>query len=236
MQLLRILFLAAAPALFWLWIYYRRDRWEKEPKALVLRLFGLGAVAALPCYLIEGLLPGRGIFFDNFIRVGLTEELGKFAVIWFFVYHHKEFNEPMDGIVYGAAAALGFAAVENVFYAVSLGEHLLLPRAFTSTLAHVGFTGVLGYHLGIAKHHPARARRRILRGFVLAVALHGIYDALLTQMGLTARLTVLFGVPALLLTVFWLSHRACRASPFNPARSTSRERTPAAESKARGPA
>ena len=234
MPLLRILLLATAPALFWLWIYYRRDRWEKEPKALVLRTFCLGAAAALPCYLIEGLLPGLGVLFDNFVRVGLTEELGKFAVLWFFVYRRPEFNEPMDGIVYGAAAALGFAALENVLYALFLGEHVLLPRAFTSTLAHVGFTGVLGYHLGIAKNNPARARRRILRGFVLAVALHGIYDALLTKTDLTARLTVLIGVPLLLLIVFWLSRRACRASPFRP--SASRAPTPAEEPQATGPA
>ena len=56
--LLRVVLLASAPALFWLWLYYRRDRWEKEPKALVLKLFGLGALVAIPAYLLEGALPG----------------------------------------------------------------------------------------------------------------------------------------------------------------------------------
>ena len=42
--MLRIVLLASAPALFWLWLFYRRDRWEPEPKLKVLKIFALGAL------------------------------------------------------------------------------------------------------------------------------------------------------------------------------------------------
>ena len=48
--LLTWILVASAPALFWLWLFYRRDRWEPEPKAKVLKLFALGMAAAAPAY------------------------------------------------------------------------------------------------------------------------------------------------------------------------------------------
>jgi RsiW-degrading membrane proteinase PrsW (M82 family) len=147
--------IASAPAFFWLWLFYRRDRWEPEPKARVLQLFGLGAVVAAPAYFVEGWLPGpwSGAY-DNFVRVALVEELFKLLPVWLLVYRHRDFNEPMDGIVYLVACALGFATVENALYALQGGGRLLLFRACTSTLAHVGFSG-----LHRTRRSGSRARR-----------------------------------------------------------------------------
>ncbi|MHC4816755.1 MAG: PrsW family intramembrane metalloprotease, partial [Planctomycetota bacterium] len=50
--------LASAPAFFWLWLFYRRDRWEPEPKAKVLKIFALGMAVAAPVYYLERWLPG----------------------------------------------------------------------------------------------------------------------------------------------------------------------------------
>ena len=48
--------------------------------------------------------------------VGLAEEGSKFLGAWSLAGHRREFDEPVDGVIYGCAAALGFAAVENVKY------------------------------------------------------------------------------------------------------------------------
>jgi RsiW-degrading membrane proteinase PrsW (M82 family) len=215
--LLRVVLLASVPALFWLWLYYRRDRWEKEPKLLVLKLFGLGAVAALPVYFLEMFLPGpESDVFDAFVRVALPEEAAKLAVVWLFAYPRKEFNEPMDGIIYAVAAALGFATVENVLYAIVLGDAVLIYRSFTSTLAHVGFSGLVGYHLGLAKFRERGGARLVLAGLFAAVALHGVYDLIVTKWMVAVM------VPFVLIVLWWAMRLADRASPF---REDQKERT-----------
>ncbi len=119
--------LAFAPGVFWLWWVYRRDRWEPEPRGLVLRTFFWGMVATVPAVLLEllgayalgSVLPGSNLVVASVFMlavVGPAEELCKFLAVRLRVYRHHEFDEPMDGIVYGAAAALGFASLENVGY------------------------------------------------------------------------------------------------------------------------
>ena len=221
MVLLRCFLLASAPALFWLWLYYRRDRWEPEPKLLVLKLFFYGALVAAPVYFLEGWLPGPpGRAYDCFVRVALLEEFFKFLPLLWFASRRREFNEPMDGIIYAVAAALGFATVENTLYAFLLGDKVIVYRAFTSTLAHVGFSGLLGYHLGKARFVDHGQRWIVLRAFVAVVVLHGTYDLLLgygahpqAPAGL-AQGTIVVMVPLLLLLLCWATHKADLASPF----------------------
>jgi len=220
MTVVRCLLLAAAPALFWLWNLYRRDRWEPEPKRLVLRLFLLGAASALPVYLLQGLLPGGPRLYDNFVRAALVEEVMKWLPLALVAYRHREMDEPMDGILYGVAAGLGFAAVENAHHAILLGEGTLLPRAFTATLAHVGFGGIAGLHAGLAK--TQRRPLLLFRGLFAAWALHGLYDLLLSYSShpvhgdLVARIALVGVVPLLLLLVVLAVRLADRASPHRP--------------------
>ena len=53
-----------------------------------------------------------------FLVIGPREEIAKFLAVRLFVYRNKEFNEPLDGIIYAAAAALGFASLENMLYVI----------------------------------------------------------------------------------------------------------------------
>jgi RsiW-degrading membrane proteinase PrsW (M82 family) len=178
-------------------------------------------VAAAPAYFLERWLPGPATpLFDNLVRVALVEELFKLLPVLVFVYRHREFNEPMDGIVYMVACALGFATVENALYALHGGGRLLLLRAFTSTLAHVGFSGLLGYKLGVAKFRPRGGGWLVLRAFAAVVALHGVYDLLLAYGAAkhapdwVARGALAVMVPTLLLLLWYATNLASKASPF----------------------
>ena len=53
-----------------------------------------------------------------FLVIGPCEEIAKFLAVRLFVYRNHEFDEPLDGIIYAAAAALGFASLENVLYVI----------------------------------------------------------------------------------------------------------------------
>jgi RsiW-degrading membrane proteinase PrsW (M82 family) len=122
--------------------------------------------------------------------VGVVEELGKFLAVYLYVYRKSEFNEVMDGIIYSAAASLGFASLENLFYILEFGPGVIVGRAILSTLGHVLFASFWGYALGLKK---ITGKNTIFTGLILSMAAHGIYNALLTtELVLSAVLVIVF--------------------------------------------
>ena len=117
---------ASAPSLFLLTFFYLKDRYEREPLQHILMAFGLGLYAMIAGHgmastaeswvprdwLLMGGEPAK--LFDAFILSGFVEELAKWVVLVAAVYHWDEFDEPLDGVVYGVAVALGFATLENM--------------------------------------------------------------------------------------------------------------------------
>lgn len=184
--------LAFAPALFWMWWYYRQDLYEKEPKRLLALVFLLAMPFSVLAGLIEYLLDGGlnrlsanpnflvtiGFYF---LIVGPVEELAKFVVVITIAYPKADFNEPVDGIIYAAAAALGFATFENVFYLLDQGPLIIVLRGPVSTLGHVLFSAMWGAALGLARFDSNRRRRylRIGRGLIFAAFTHGIFNILI---------------------------------------------------------
>lgn len=181
--------LAVAPVAFWLWYFQMRDRLRPEPRTLVIRVFALGGLAAIPAALIEfwslaatGLTIGQPSASDAIAAaflVGVVEESLKFAVVLVGVYRHLEFNEVMDGIVYAVAASLGFAAVENLFYVLEGGVSVGLLRAFLSIPGHAFFGAIMGYYMGLAKFAGPRERLVLAAALALAILAHTGYDAVL---------------------------------------------------------
>ena len=113
MDTLTILALGLAPGIFWLWYFYRKDKLEPEPKHLIIKTFFLGMVSAVPAIILE--TPFKGLLL-TVIAAPVIEEYLKYFVVRRTIYNHAEFDEPMDGIIYAAAAALGFASAENTLY------------------------------------------------------------------------------------------------------------------------
>jgi protease PrsW len=180
--------LGAAPALVAMAIFDALDRKRPEPRATLRRVALAGAFSALPVILVGELLklaspaPGyAAALWMSFVIAAAPEEAAKLASVYLMAWRRPEFDERMDGIVYGARAGLGFALVENVAYLLllphSLGEYLQLfvARAVLAVPGHAIWGGVAGYFA---------ARRRFdgrgpgwLGGFGLAVLMHGLYDA-----------------------------------------------------------
>ena len=185
---------AFAPGLFWLWYFYRKDTLEPEPKRLILRMFFLGILLGIPATILE-LFPVDSIVMTVILAPAIEESL-KFLGVRFTVYLRREFDEPMDGIIYTAAVALGFASMENWFYlwATYLNAHdaaqsfetlsplgillsVFIIRALLSVPSHVLYSSLWGYALGKAKFmDPARGRRLIVKGLALAMLCHGLFN------------------------------------------------------------
>jgi RsiW-degrading membrane proteinase PrsW (M82 family) len=83
----------------------------------------------------------------------------------------------MDGIVYGAAVSLGFAAMENTVYVLDTGMDQAVARAVTAIPAHASFGAIMGYFVGRAIYHSHRsAAGSLLLGFLCPVGLHTFYN------------------------------------------------------------
>lgn len=179
--------LALAPALLLLWWAYRRDSLKKESLRLLGLAFFVGLLAVVPA-LFVGLLAGpfqrvlRGparLLYQAFIVAALVEEGVKYVVLTGFVRRHEEFDEASDGIVYGMAASLGFAFLENVLY-VGGPSSILLLRGITAVPLHAGCGAIMGYAVARAHFDPSR---RAGAGLLIAVLVHGAYDALVLAGG-----------------------------------------------------
>jgi protease PrsW len=221
------IFFSLLVALFWLKWFLKKDKYEKEPERLVFLAFFAGVLATIPCVLLESFFRLRDQdstvllqnLFLSFLWVGIVEEFFKYLAVRLTVYRSKEFNEVMDGMVYMASAALGFAAAENVGYMLGFGYAVGFPRAILSYLAHISFSAILGFYMGKSK---IEARKNLIwAGFALAISLHWLYNAFLVagtakSSGSFLLLGLMVWVFGLILTLI-LVKKAQAVSPFRTA-------------------
>ena len=202
--------LGALPGLLWLAYFHSKDDHAPEPHRVVLTVYALGGVAALAVFALrpwtERLLDGshawRGLV-DAFVATALVEETLKLLALRAAPSARRAWDEPLDGIVYGAAAALGFASIEGAFYLTLSGQvWVLLARAFTATLVHVSCTASVGFVIGWARlHRRARGPLWTLLALAGAVLAHGAYDFLLLELPGWEPVALLLLLPTLLATL-----------------------------------
>jgi RsiW-degrading membrane proteinase PrsW (M82 family) len=216
-----IVLLAFAPCVFWLWLIYMGDRYQPEPKGLIIRIFFLGFLVAIPAAYIETLLYPTALrgpssvssaAYLAFVVAGITEECAKFLVVRGFVYNSRFFEEPADGLEYPAAAALGFASLENIAYLVNFGWQVILVRGLFSNLAHVLFSSLWGYPLALSKLGKI-SKVYVWVGLIAAIGAHGLFDFLFfTQSSFTFLVIPLF-IGMVVLFILMYMH-ANRISPY----------------------
>jgi len=197
---------AALPSIILVVLFYRADRALPEPVGLIGKSVLYGFLATIPAIAIElvvgipaSVLPGvLGIAWTAFITAALVEEGVKYFFLRRFIEKSHHFDEVMDGIVYAACISLGFAFAENLMYGMS-GGWILVFRAFTAVPMHASATGIMGYWIGLAKREadPEKARVARRKGFMAALAIHGLYDFFL----FTGSLLALGAVVVLLVSV-----------------------------------
>jgi RsiW-degrading membrane proteinase PrsW (M82 family) len=226
--------LGAAPSLFLLVFFYLKDRYEPEPRGHVALAFVKGMASFVPALLLAhglelwvgrtwlalGGTPAR--LFEAFVMASLVEEFSKWSVFLALIYWWSEFDEPLDGVVYGVALALGFATVENVLCVAKDGLGIGLLRAVFAVPAHALFGAAMGFYFGRAKLgrgrggvSPREKWRRVALALAIPVAFHGAYDFTLVELH-GGWMYVVVGVFSLGVWTFVLRrvHRAQSDSPF----------------------
>jgi RsiW-degrading membrane proteinase PrsW (M82 family) len=187
------LVMAIVPALIWLFAFLQQDRLEPEPKRYVFGVFILGALLAQAVgqplirdfFGIQNWASGNALvnILASILIAGFIQEFLKYAAVRYTVFYSAEFDERVDGIIYGAAAGLGYATMLNVQYIISNGGVDLgigVMRVATTALAQACFAGVVGYFLGIAKFER-KGPLWLPLGLTLAAVLNGVVSYVLGQ-------------------------------------------------------
>ena len=178
----------ALPALLAMWYFDRLDAKRPEPIWTLRKVALAGALSVAPVVALGLLLlsvaPPVGSYaralYESFVVAAGVEELAKLLVVYWLVWGRPEFDERMDGIVYATRAGLGFALVENVIY---LSSHLTASgflmtffiRALLAVPGHAIWAGIMGYCA--AKRRFDHTGPGLIGGYLIAVFLHGAYDA-----------------------------------------------------------
>ena len=182
------------------------DRWEPEPRTALWFAFlwgaGISVVTALVFDLgVQLALAAAGSSragsdagagtdaFAAVLQAPLVEEGAKgVGILLLFLVLRRQFDGPVDGIVYAATIAAGFAFSENIqYFGVAMLEggtdslgFTFLVRGVFSPFAHVTFTACTGIAFGIASRLRAGGTLGrvliVLAGFAVAVALHGLWN------------------------------------------------------------
>ncbi len=216
---------AVLPALLLMLYIYLQDAVEKEPLPLLLRLVGMGALAALAALLLEGLgqrllgvlvRPGTALhtLLTAFLVIAAVEEGAKLLFLCRRTWDEPNFNYHFDGVVYAVFVSLGFAAFENLRYVFAFGLGVALPRALLAVPGHMGFAVVMGYFYGRARLRENRGRSgrpSLVMACLLPVVLHGVYDACCMLGTRLATLIFVVFVCALYLSVFYLIRHEAEA-------------------------
>ena len=175
--------IAIGAAVAWWSMFARRDRFEPEPRRIIIAMFLGGAFLAVP------VSAAAEIALDELVPSGVlviaiappVEELAKIGVLLLVLsFQWRQLSQVVDGAIYGVSVGLGFAIVENLGYAAGLGVSVLIVRSLAAPITHALFTGLAGYYLAKAHFSDRGSPSRLMTAglaLLAAIGLHSVWNA-----------------------------------------------------------
>ena len=184
------LLITIVPSLIILSFFFFSDKF-KEPKQTIAIVFFLGILICLPAGIINDFMYktfNDGSDFSerlssSFLSAAWSEELLKFVILYFIVLRRNEFNEPMDGIVYGVTVSLGFATFENYDYVFRWAEEwdvdpyqMAIWRSYSAVPMHGLMGCVMGFYFGM--YAFSANKKYLILCLLIPFIIHGLYNFL----------------------------------------------------------
>ncbi len=175
------------PASYVAFFYERRHLSLLSAPTTALAFFWGGIIGVFAATVLEPLFLGHLDFLTT-LQVGLIEEFVKIlGVLW--IARRLRHDSELDGLILGAAAGMGFAALESTGYAftaflasrgsLSALVAVTLLRGLLSPLGHGTGTAILvGVLFRESLQGRFRINRRVVGTYVLVAVLHGLWDGL----------------------------------------------------------
>jgi RsiW-degrading membrane proteinase PrsW (M82 family) len=191
LKALLLVVIVFVPSFIWTLFFYLQDRPEPEPASFIISAFIAGMAAAslgaIPLYNIifhvqEWIYASTLLFIlGSFFIKGFVASFFLYIVLRYGFYPLKEFDNPPDGMIYGATVGAGFAFVSSLFYLWDHPSFTLFVVAFTATvniLAYSAVGSLIGYMIGRSKFQGKNIDVSSTIGVALGVFLIGIYHIL----------------------------------------------------------
>jgi len=201
MGVLASIFFGFIPMFLFAGFVYWIDRFEKEPRLLLGGVFLWGALVAsagafiintlfgVSIYALTGSETAADLTTSTLVAPVIEEILKSLAVLLVFFLARREFDSILDGIIYAAITALGFAATENAFYIYTYGYaengwtgllSLVFVRVILVGWQHPFYTSFTGIGLAIARLNrgPFVKIAAPLAGLCLSILTHAFHNTL----------------------------------------------------------
>jgi RsiW-degrading membrane proteinase PrsW (M82 family) len=223
------------PMLAFAYVVYWVDRYEKEPVVLLGGVFLWGAIIAAGAAFIVNSFVGLGIYMftgsqaftelttASAIAPVIEESLKGMACLLVFLFFRHEFDSILDGIVYAAITAIGFAATENVYYIYNYGFqqngmngmlYMFFVRVILVGWQHPFYTAFIGIGLAISRLNRNLSIKIMVPiiGWGIAVFAHSFHNTISTVFqGLQSlAIGIIFdwsGWIAMIIFVIWALYR-----------------------------
>lgn len=194
----------------WGWFYYNRDPHPEKIKH-ILTATGFGVIAFFFTFIL--LVPISWLFDTSFesidvffynahiltvILLAAAEEFSKLFVLRYIIFKIRAVDEHIDGVLYGGLVGLGFAAIENFFYALELDLTSAIVRALLIPLLHSATGAILGFFIIEKKLKDTPAHQHsIWLALGITTLFHGLYNYFLI-------VTEVFPLAILLVLLMWV--------------------------------
>lgn len=177
------LLIGIVPSCFWLFVWLRTDHKRPEPLGLLILCFVLGGISVLIATMLQQAT--KEIFIDPSQRIivwAAIEEILKFLVFYILAYKTIYNDEAIDPAIYLITVALGFAALENIFYILkpaasfNITASLLTGglRFLGSTLLHTIASCFIGICIGVTSRRFRGIS--VILGVSGAIFLHATFN------------------------------------------------------------
>ena len=193
--------------------------WVFIVSALFTAMILISPILQVFIWIFRGILPGNvssasagfiSQLISHFFGAGMMEELLKALPIVGFLLWGAQLHspgrerigvwEPLDGILIGAASALGFTWLETLGQYVpgvieevaaeagaaagaNAGLQLLIPRILGSVAGHMAYSGIFGYFIGLSVLIPSKRWLILGVGYFMASGLHAVWNATGSMLG-----------------------------------------------------
>jgi RsiW-degrading membrane proteinase PrsW (M82 family) len=181
------LILAFTTPFVFLAIIYKLDFYQTGQFRSVLLSLAWGLVAYLLAVVTNRSLVDAGIAdWDGIVRYGapVLEEILK-GLFLLYLVRRPQFTYSVDGAIYGFAAGIGFAVIENYEYVTgdpTIALAISFQRVFSTNLIHASSSAMIGIALGMFRLEVSRSRWLMLTtGVLLAIGQHMIFNNMITN-------------------------------------------------------
>jgi CRP-like cAMP-binding protein/RsiW-degrading membrane proteinase PrsW (M82 family) len=154
----------------------------KSIDALLYGVISAALLVILNPYL-DGILPKGNDFLRAFFHAALIEKFLAFFVIYLITYKNIQEATVSSIMTFGIFYAIGFSALENIFYAYEVQKAEIILRFFSSVPLHVTTCAIMGYFLGLhfLSSSKIEVQKNLYYAIVLPIFFHFLYDICLLQ-------------------------------------------------------